>query len=128
MRRVFSSRRRGGIAASIAAVAAIGATLVASAGAPAATDRPLDAQNRMQTAGVKIRNFAFHPGELTVAKGTTVAFVNRDSTTHTATRAGSFNTGHIRPGRSATVEFKRAGVYAYHCMIHNYMHGKIVVK
>ncbi len=54
-------------------------------------------------------------------------FGNRDRVAHTATRRGSFNTGRIRPGRSVAVRFSRRGVYAFHCMIHPFMHGKIVV-
>ncbi len=75
-----------------------------------------------------ISGFAFHPHALRVKRGTKVVFANSDSTAHTATRRGSFNTGHIRPGHSITVKLRRAGVYAYHCTIHPFMHGKIVVR
>lgn len=80
------------------------------------------------TAKVKIREFAFHPGKLTVDPGTTVVFANRDSVAHTATKRGSFDTGRIRPGHSASVRFGSGGVYGYHCTIHPEMHGKIVVR
>jgi plastocyanin len=77
---------------------------------------------------VDIANFAFNPGKVTIGAGTTVAFTNSDKTAHTATRAGSFNTGHIAPGKSVSVKFSHAGTFAYHCSIHPFMHGKIVVK
>jgi plastocyanin len=80
------------------------------------------------TKTVNIAHFAFHPPTLTVAAGTKVAFANSSSVAHTATRAGSFDTGHIKPGKTAAVRFSHAGTFAYHCSIHPFMHGKIVVK
>jgi plastocyanin len=76
---------------------------------------------------VTINHFAFHPPTLRIAKGSSVVFSNTSSTAHTATRAGSFDTGHIKPGRSVSVRFSRKGTFAYHCSIHPFMHGKIVV-
>jgi plastocyanin len=80
-----------------------------------------------RTAGVDIANFAFHPPTLTVAKGGTVTFSNSSEVSHTATRAGAFDTGVIKPGRSVSIRFKQQGTFAYHCEIHPRMHGKIVV-
>jgi len=77
---------------------------------------------------VNINHFAFHPPTLRVKQGARVAFVNSSNVTHTATRAGSFNTGHIKPGTSVTVRFKQKGTFSYHCNIHPFMHGKIVVE
>lgn len=77
---------------------------------------------------VDINHFAFHPPTLRVRQGARVAFVNSSNVTHTATRAGSFNTGHIKPGKSVTVRFNQKGTFAYHCNIHPFMHGKIVVE
>lgn len=77
---------------------------------------------------VSINNFAFHPPTLTVAKGSRVVFTNSSKVTHTATDAGAFNTGRIKPGESVAVRFKQKGTFAYHCSIHPFMEGKIVVK
>jgi plastocyanin len=77
---------------------------------------------------VDIDHFAFHPPTLRVAKGTTVSFVNSSGTAHTATRKGSFDTGQIQPGKSVAVRFAQKGTFAYHCEIHPFMHGKIVVE
>lgn len=75
---------------------------------------------------VGIRDFAFHPGTLTVKKGTVVTFSNKDGVSHTAT-SGSFDTGKIKPGKSVSIRFKRKGTFAFHCKIHPDMHGKVVV-
>ena len=81
-----------------------------------------------KTKTVKIVSFAFKPPTLTVGRGSKVAFSNTSSVTHTATRKGDFNTGPIKPGRSATVRFGQKGTFAYHCSIHPSMRGKIVVN
>lgn len=78
-------------------------------------------------ATVNIVNFAFKPGTLAVGAGSKVVFSNTSSRTHTATRGGSFSTGRIKPGRSVGIRFNRKGTFAYHCSIHPFMHGKIVV-
>ena len=64
---------------------------------------------------------------LEVAKGTKVVFSNSSATAHTATDKGAFDSGRIKPGRSFAVRFKQKGTFRYHCEIHPFMHGKIVV-
>lgn len=109
------------VAAGLAAIFAAGAIV------PAAAHRH-PAHRRARTVRVGIRSFAFHPHALRVKRGTKVVFANDDSVAHTATRAGGFDTGHIRPGRSVAVRFAQRGVYVYHCTIHPFMHGRIVVR
>jgi plastocyanin len=121
MRAIFSSSGK-----RLVAVGAAGAILaLALASGSAVAER--GASQSAATATVNIRDLAFHPGKLTVTRGTKVVFANRDSVTHTAKRKGSFATGRIAPGKSVSVRFKSSGVYAYHCTIHTFMHGKIVV-
>jgi len=74
-------------------------------------------------------NFEYKPTPLTVSAGTRVVFANRSGVAHTATQnGGGFDTGTIRPGKTASVTFKRPGTYLFHCTIHPFMHGKIVVR
>jgi plastocyanin len=77
---------------------------------------------------VTIRNFAFHPGSLEVNRGARVTFVNSSAVPHTATKGDAFDTRRIQPRDSAVVRFGRKGAFAYHCKIHRYMKGKIVVE
>ena len=49
------------------------------------------------------------------------------ATAHTATDKGAFDTGRIKPGHSVSVRFGHKGTFSYHCSIHPFMHGKIVV-
>lgn len=80
------------------------------------------------TSSVDIDHFAFHPPTLRIGRGGRVAFTNSSNVTHTATRAGSFDTGRIKPGTTKVIRFTHAGTFLYHCAIHPFMKGKIVVK
>ena len=79
---------------------------------------------------VGIANFAFKPASLTVKGGAKVTVTNNDSTAHTATAddGKSFDTGNIDPNNSAKITLSKAGTYKYHCSIHPFMHGTLVVK
>jgi plastocyanin len=87
-----------------------------------------DTAQASRASSVEINHFAYHPPTLTIAAGSKVAFFNASDVTHTATRAGSFSTGQIKPGRSVSIRFGSQGTFAYHCTIHPFMHGKIVVR
>ncbi len=113
-------------AAAIALVAFFGLALIGLRGAIASAGEPLAQASRAST--VEINHFAYHPATLTIARGTKVTFSNTSGTAHTATRRGSFSTGHIKPGTSVSIHFPQAGTFAYHCTIHPFMHGKIVVE
>lgn len=81
-----------------------------------------------RTVTVDVVNFAFRPANLTVGRGSKVIFSNTSGAAHTATRGGSFTTGRIKPGRSAAVTFRKRGAFRYHCTIHPFMKGKVVVE
>jgi plastocyanin len=75
---------------------------------------------------VKIVGFAFKPGTVKIDRGTTVVFANTTKEAHTAT-AKSFDTKRIGGGTSKAIRFNQAGTFAYHCKIHPFMKGKVVV-
>jgi plastocyanin len=77
---------------------------------------------------VDIDHFKFMPHKLEVVKGTKVTFTNSAAVAHTATDPGVFSSGHIKPGDSFAVRFEQKGTFAYHCEIHPFMHGKIIVR
>jgi plastocyanin len=77
--------------------------------------------NTVAMAGLK-----FQPGTLTVAKGTTVVFVNDDTAPHTVTaRSGGTDSGVIDPGKRFTLV--AATSFDYFCSIHPSMTAKLVV-
>jgi plastocyanin len=67
---------------------------------------------------------------MTISVGTTVTWKNGSAVAHTATSddGTSFDSGAIAAGGSFSFQFTKAGSYAYHCDIHPYMKGTIVVK
>jgi plastocyanin len=78
---------------------------------------------------VEINNFMFTPMSLTVSAGTTVTWKFDDSTQHTvAADDKSFTSPPMGKGQTYTHTFKSAGTVKYHCSIHPFMTGTIVVK
>ena len=70
----------------------------------------------------------FEPAELTVERGATVLWVNKDPFPHTATARGAFDSKEIAPGKSWKWIARRAGSYDYVCTLHPGMKGKLTVK
>jgi plastocyanin len=106
------------------ACATLAAALFASQLATASEPGPAQASGAKT---VDINHFAFHPPRLEVARGGRVVFSNSAGIAHTATDKGAFDTGRIKPGHSVAVRFEHRGTFSYHCSIHPFMHGKIVV-
>lgn len=79
---------------------------------------------------VIIKNFSFSPSTLTVSSGTTVAWTNQDSASHTVSSdsQGLFDSGTLSPGNQFTFTFSSPGSYGYHCKLHPGMKGTIVVS
>lgn len=69
---------------------------------------------------VDMANFAYAPGDLTVAAGTTVTWANQDTgPRHSATAAdGTFDTGLFNGGETASFTFDEPGTYVYYCTLH----------
>ncbi len=109
----------------IVASLAFAAALFAGQAAPAAAPGPAQASGAKS---VDIDHFKYHPPTLEVAKGTKVVFSNSADVAHTVTDRGAFDSGHIKPGESFDVRFEQKGTFRYHCEIHPFMHGKIVVR
>jgi plastocyanin len=76
---------------------------------------------------VAIGEFVFEPATIDVSVGGTVTWTNNHNQPHTATAAGTFDTGSLAPGASMTVTFATAGTYAYICSFHPFMSGTVNV-
>ena len=77
---------------------------------------------------VVIENMRFNPSVLTVQRGDTIVWVNKDLFPHTATSDKRFDSGGIAANGSWSYLAERSGVYAYGCTFHPTMKGKIIVK
>jgi plastocyanin len=77
---------------------------------------------------VTIADFNFSPANITIHAGETVTWTNNGPSAHTATaRDGSFDTGVLQKGQSASHTFTHAGTFTYFCRIHPFMQGTITV-
>jgi plastocyanin len=80
-------------------------------------------------AKVSIANFVFTPGEITIAPGVTVTWANDDGAPHGLEyQDGAKGVDPLLPGASFTRRFDQPGTYEYHCSVHPYMTGRVVVR
>jgi plastocyanin len=117
---ILSSRRRWQALAVALASVAIALALAGLRGRVASAGEP-------PREVVRIVDFAYKPSTLRIGPETEVFFFNKGKKGHTATSKGSFDTGRIKPGKSAGILFKARGTYHYHCTIHPRMKGRIIV-
>ena len=71
---------------------------------------------------------SYAPATLTVKRGTTVAFVNKDPFPHTVTSPGHFDSKAIGAGKTWKFNAKKAGRFDYICTFHPNMKGALVVE
>ena len=121
------SSRRLRVAAFVASTLAIASTavLIHSGRVAAAAVAPA-----MKPA-VTISSYSFQPAALTVAKGSTVIWINKDDDVHTIKSTDGpevFNSPALDSGNRFGFTFHRAGTYHYICSVHPYMHGVVVVR
>jgi LPXTG-motif cell wall-anchored protein len=77
---------------------------------------------------VTMKDFSFGPSSVTVNVGESVTWTNNGPTRHSATaNDGSFDTGLLPKGKSASHSFGKAGTFAYVCSIHPNMNGTVRV-
>ena len=96
--------------------------IVMAGGAAAGAAKPV-------THTVTIEGTAFSPPALTINRGDSVVWVNKDPYPHTATsKTGGFDSGEIRPGKSWRYTARTVGEFAYVCTIHPSMKGSLRVK
>ena len=73
----------------------------------------------------------FSPSSITVVVGinNTVTWTNDDVGTHTVTADNeAFDSGYMDPGQSWNYTFTSPGTYPYHCTLHPWMKGTVIVK
>ncbi len=109
-----------------------------TAQAPAAAGSPGTALTILEGSSVQ-GSPDFDPDTLTVKKGDKITVTNKDTLPHTVTSgtgptdpnsAKQFDTSIIEPGATADIETTNLtpGDYPFHCAVHPYMTGKLVVQ
>src|SRR5829696_9146213 len=118
---------------------AAGSTTGGAAGSTPAATTAAAATLTIPTGAATPGNPAYEPASLTVKKGDAIDVENKDSSPHTVTtgtgvedpNAGKmFDTSIITPAGSAQVATAdlEAGEYDFHCAVHPFMTGKIIVQ
>jgi len=78
---------------------------------------------------VQVDDFYFSPNRAQINVGDTLTWANHGPAVHTATaQDGSWDTGDIQPGASASITFNTAGTYTYNCSPHPWMIGQVIVQ
>lgn len=99
---------------------------------PSITPQPAPAGSTtvtMQGGASVLTTTAFGTNPLTIPLGTTISWLNSDTTTHTSMAdGGAWSSGNIAPGARYNFTFQSTGQFTYHCQIHPGMTGTIVVQ
>ncbi len=81
-----------------------------------------------KVATVTIKHDAFTPAIVHVVAGQTVTFVNGDDETHTFTSdTAAFDSKNVDANGRFVHTFAKPGSYPYHCAIHTFMKGTVIV-
>ncbi len=92
---------------------------------PAARQAPASDQ---AAASITISSMAFSQPTVTVKAGQPISWTNQDAIAHTVTAdRGQWDSGAIDPGKSYSLTLNQPGQYDYHCSIHPFMKGTIIV-
>ena len=97
---------------------------------PSAAAAPSAGGSSESLSAITISDFKFSPGTLQAQDGARIKVANDDSAPHTVTAddGKSFDSGTVDSGASKTIPAPAAGTYSYHCTIHPFMKGKLVVQ
>jgi len=104
--------------------------------APSAFAAEVIVQNAMGSSipGCEETNECFIPYQVRINVGDTVTWINDDTAAHTATSgssaggpSGVFDSSLVLAGSSFSFTFNEAGTYPYHCMVHPWMAGVVIV-
>jgi len=80
------------------------------------------------TQTVIVEGTGFQPETLTVRRGDTVVWQNKDPFPHTATAAGVFDSHNIPANASWKYTARKSGRYSYVCALHPNMKGTLIVE
>jgi plastocyanin len=98
-------------------------------GAPTTGSSTTGSSGTGEPGAVLIAGYAFDPTPVTVEAGDTVTWTNDDDFAHTSTSDDDlWDSDEITNGSTFEFTFEEPGTYPYHCAIHNFMQGEVVVE
>jgi len=90
---------------------------------------PVSTESAEQT--ILIQNFSFVPSPVTIKAGTIVTWKNEDNAPHSIVSdpdGEEFESAVFANGEKYFFKFQKVGNFTYHCSIHPYMKGEIIVE
>lgn len=88
-----------------------------------------DQRRKPKTHTVTMESMRFQPGDLTVTRGDTIVWVNKDLVPHTATsKSGGFDSQLVAADKSWRFTVQKKGDFAYVCTFHPTMTAVLRVK
>ncbi len=111
-------------------LAGCGASGVTSTSAPSTPSAPASTGSAQVKVTEQNEKYGFSPATLSVAAGTKVVWTNSTDVPHTVTSdtGSTLASSMISPsGGTFSFTFTKPGTYTYHCTVHPYMKGTIVV-
>lgn len=86
------------------------------------------APTSVTTSNIIIQNFSFSQPSITIKKGETVVWTNKDSTGHTITgNNNDLSSPTLSTDQTYSFTFNNVGTFSYHCSIHPSMTGTVIV-
>ena len=112
-------------------LAALGVSLVLLAGCGGSEEKAGASGGARKAVEVNIASFDFMPKTAKVKAGGTITWSNQDKALHNAQTdngaKGAFNTKDLKTGDAKEISFDEPGTYAYYCVYHRFMTGKVEV-
>ncbi len=112
--------------ASVAQIALLGLLLAFTFATPL-----LSPARAAVTHEVSIVDFQFNQATITIAPGDSVKWTNDGPSPHSSTSdtgsAQAWDSGVLSVGGTYTVLFSNAGSFSYHCSVHPFMTGTVIV-
>ncbi len=90
--------------------------------------------SKVSRPGCEKTDRCYIPSQIVIEKGKQVIWVNEDSAFHSITSGfydaptDIFDSGHLDPFESYTFTFDETGIYDYHCTLHPWMEGQVIVE
>ena len=84
--------------------------------------------------GCEQTNSCYIPSKIEITAGESITWLNEDAAFHSVTSGTyenpneMFDSGHLDPNESFTVEFAESGTFDYFCTLHPWMSGQVLVK